>query len=602
MTDAGLDATTRALMSAPVRYRVSMPKPHSHLFEVEASFPPAGDELTVCLPVWTPGSYLVREYARHVQEFTVVDAAGFSVPFERVDKRSFRIRAAGKPVRCLYKVYANELTVRTSHLDGTHGYFNGATLFYYAEALRQAEHRVTVETPADWRVSTALDMDGREYVAHDYDELVDSPFECGPHTPIPFTAAGVPHELVLWGEPQLDEKKLVADVTKLVETEAAMFGGLPNKRYVFFVHSSDKGRGGLEHKASTVLLFPRTGFSGSKGWEDFLTLAAHEYFHLWNVKRIKPRRLVPFDYAQENYTQLLWWFEGATSYYDNLVTRRAALMSPSRYLTRLGESLTALHNTPGRQVLPLVDASMIAWTKHYRPDENSANTAISYYLKGELVCALLDLTIRQATNDAKSLDDVARLLWQRYGDESGVPEDGVEAAAQEVAGVDLKPFFDRALRGLEELDYSVLAHVGLEAKFRARESTGDKGGTPPRNKTEKNPGYVGVSTRGSSTIATVLDGSPAQAAGVYAEDEIVALDGFKCDASGLHSRTEDKRPGESVKLTVFRRDRMLELPIVLGERPKDAVWLARVDSPSDAQKAAYQAWLGAVFESTEQTA
>ena len=584
-------------MSAPVRYRVCMPRPHSHLFEVEASFPPAGDELIVCLPVWTPGSYLVREYARHVQEFKVVDAGGFSVPFERLDKRSFRIHAMGKPVRCVYKVYANELTVRTSHLDGTHGYFNGATLFYYAEALRKAEHRVTVEVPADWRVSTALDMDGREYVAHDYDELVDSPFECGPHTPIPFTAAGVPHEFVLWGDPQLDEKKLVADVTKLVETEAAMFGGLPQKRYVFFVHSSDKGRGGLEHKASTVLLYPRTGFSGSKGWEDFLTLAAHEYFHLWNVKRIKPRRLVPFDYGQENYTQLLWWFEGATSYYDNLVTRRAGLMAPNRYLTRLGESLTALHNTPGRQVLPLVDASMIAWTKHYRPDENTANTAISYYLKGELVCLLLDLTIRQATKDAKSLDDVARLLWQRYGDESGVPEDGVEAAAQEVAGTDLKPFFDRALRGLEELDYSVLAHVGLEAKFRPRESTGDKGGTPPRNKGDKNPGYVGVSTRGSSTIATVLDGSPAQAAGVYADDEIVALDGFKCDASGLHARSEDKRPGETVKLTVFRRDRMLELPIVLGERPKDAVWLARVESPSDAQKAAYQAWLGIPWDS-----
>lgn len=584
-------------MSAPIRYRVSMPKPHSHLFEVEASFPPAGDELVVCLPVWTPGSYLVREYARHVQEFKVVDAAGFSVPFERLDKRSFRIRAMGKPVRCLYKVYANELTVRTSHLDGTHGYFNGATLFYYVEALRKAEHRVTVEVPADWRVSTALDMDGREYVAHDYDELVDSPFEVGPHTPIPFTAAGVPHEVVLWGEPQLDEKKLVADVTKLIETEAAMFGGLPMKRYVFFVHSGDKGRGGLEHKASTVLLFPRNGFSGSKGWEDFLTLCAHEYFHLWNVKRIKPRRLVPFDYAQENYTQLLWWFEGATSYYDNLVTRRAGLMSPSRYLTRLGESLTALHTTPGRQVLPLVDASMIAWTKHYRPDENTPNTAISYYLKGELVCALLDLTIRQATGDAKGLDDVARLLWQRYGDESGVPEDGVEAAAQEVAGVDLKPFFDRALRGVDELDYSVFAHVGLEAKFRPRESTGDKGGTAPRTRGDKNPGYVGVTTRGSSTIATVLDGSPAMAAGVYADDEIVALDGFKCDASGLASRTEDKRPGETVKLTVFRRDRMLELPIVLGERPKDAVWLARVETPSDAQQAAYQAWLGAPWES-----
>ncbi|MEW5737740.1 MAG: PDZ domain-containing protein [Myxococcota bacterium] len=583
-------------MSAPIRYRVSMPRPHSHLFEVEASFPPAGETLTVCLPVWTPGSYLVREYARHVQEFKVVDEAGFSVPFERADKRSFLIRAANKPVRCVYKVYANELTVRTSHLDGTHGYFNGATLFFYAEVLRRAEHRVTVEPFADWRVSVALPMSGREYVARDYDELVDSPFEVGPHTPIPFTAAGVPHEVVLWGEPQLDEKKLVADFTRLIETEATMFGGLPMQRYVFIVHATDKGRGGLEHKASTVLLFPRSGFSSPKGWEDFLTLAAHEYFHLWNVKRVKPRRLVPFDYAQENYTQLLWWFEGCTSYYDNLVTRRAGLMTAPRYLTRLGESFTSLHTTPGRLVLPLVDASMIAWTKHYRPDENTPNTAVSYYLKGELVCALLDLTIRQATKDERSLDDVQRLLWKRFGDESGVPEDGVEAAAQEVAGINLKPFFDRALRSVDELDLSVLSHVGLEAKFRPRESTGDKGGTPPRNKGEKNPGYLGVATKGSSTIATVFDGSPAMQAGIYADDEVVALDGFKCDAGQLLSRCEDKRPGETVKLTLFRRDRLLEVPVVLGARPADAVWLARVENPTDAQKAAYQAWLGAPWD------
>jgi predicted metalloprotease with PDZ domain len=585
-------------MPPPIRYRVSMSRPHSHLFEVEACFPPAGDTLTVCLPVWTPGSYLVREYARHVQEFKVLDESGFVVPFERKDKRSFLIHAANKPVRCLYKVYANELTVRTSHLDGTHGYFNGATLFFYSEALRRSEHRVVVEPYADWRVSVALPQSGREYVARDYDELVDSPFEVGPHTPITFMAAGVPHEVVLWGEPELDEKKLVADFTKLIETAAAMFGGLPLQRYVFIVHTADKGRGGLEHKASTVLLFPRTGFASTKGWEDFLTLAAHEYFHLWNVKRVKPRRLVPFDYAQENYTQLLWWFEGCTSYYDNLLTRRAGLMSATRYLTRLGESFTQLHSTPGRLVLPLVDASMIAWTKHYRPDENTPNTAVSYYLKGELVCALLDLTIRQATGDAKSLDDVQRLLWKRYGDESGVPEDGVEAAAQDVAGVDLKPFFDRALRSTDELDLSAFSHVGLEARFRPRESAGDKGGTPPRTKGERNAGYLGVVTKGSSTIATVFDGSPAMDAGVYADDEVVALDGFKCDAAELISRCEDKKPGDTVRLTLFRRERLIEVPVVLGARPSDAVWLARVENPTDAQKAAYQAWLGAPWDAS----
>ncbi len=585
-------------MAAPVSYRLSIPRPHSHLYEIQAHFPPAGDELTVCFPVWTPGSYLVREYGRHVQELSVVDLTDQPVPFQRVDKRTLKIRANNKPVRVNYKVYANELTVRTSHLDGTHGYFNGANLFYYSESLRDREHRIALHLPQGWNVTSPLPQQGLELIAKDYDELVDSPCELGPHRPLEFTAAGVQHQVVLWGDPRLDEKKLLGDLTKVVETEASMFGGLPMQRYVFFIYASDKGRGGLEHKNSTALLFPRTGFSSAKGWEDFLTLAAHEYFHLWNVKRIKPRALVPFDYSQEVYTTLLWAFEGGTSYYDNLLVRRAGLMSASRYLTRLGESFSALHATPGRKVMTLEDASYLSWVKHYRPDEHSPNSMISYYLKGEIVCCLLDLTLRQKTQGQKSLDDVLRLLWQKYGDESGVPEGGVEAAANEVAGADLKPFFDRALRGTDELDYSVFSYVGLEAKTRVRESANDKGGSPPRVKaTDERPrGWLGVITRGSAQIASVLEGSPAQHAGLYPDDELVALDGLKVDASSLVSRVEEKRPGDRVKLTVFRREKLTELDLTLGAKPQDAVYFARVEKPTDEQRAAYRAWLNAAWD------
>lgn len=576
-----------------------MSRPHSHLFEVEASFPAAGDELVVCLPVWTPGSYLVREYSRHVQEFTVVDAAGQRVPFERIDKRSFRIAAKNQPVSCQYKVYANELTVRTSHLDGTHGYFNGATLFFYAEHLRKSACHVTIDAPSGWRTTVALPQEGATFVAADYDELVDSPFEIGTHTPIPFTAAGVPHEIVMWGEPQLDEKKLVTDLTKIVETEAAMFGGLPMKRYVFFIYGTDKGRGGLEHKACTALIYPRTGFSSPKGWEDFLTLAAHEYFHLWNVKRVKPARLVPFDYSQENYTELLWYFEGGTSYFDNLITRRAGLMSGARYLTRLGESLTALHTTPGRSVLPLAEASVISWTKHYRPDENTPNAAISYYLKGELVCALLDLTIRRATNDQRSLDDVVRLLWKRFGDERGVPENAVEAAAEEIAGTSLRDFFARAVHGTAELSYEVFEHVGLETRFRTRESANDKGGTPPRGRGDKIEGWLGIIPRSGNVIATVLEGSPAMNAGLYAEDEVLALDGLKCDAAALINRCEDKKPGELARVTVFRRDRLLEVNVTVAQKPADAVYLRPLERATDGQRQSFQSWLTTPWIETE---
>jgi predicted metalloprotease with PDZ domain len=382
------------------------------------------------------------------------------------------------------------------------------------------------------------------------------------------------------------------------EAQARLFGGLPMRRYLFLVYLMDKGRGGLEHHDSTVLFFPRTALQNARGWEDFLTLAAHEYFHLWNVKRIRPQALTPFDYAQENYTSLLWAFEGFTAYYDNLFVLRSGLMSASRYLTRLGETLSSLYATPGRKTQTLAESSLVSWVKHYRPDEHSPNSAISYYLKGEAVAVLLELELRQATGNARGLDDVMRLLWQRHGDGSGVPEDGVEAMASEVAGKDLRPFFDRAVRSTQELDFSLFSHVGLELRLRPRESPNDKGGTPPpRVKGEgRSKGWLGVALKGSATLATVLEGSPAQEAGLYADDELVALDGWRVDGAGLLSRCEDKTPGDTVRLTVFRRDRLMEVTVTLGQKPLDAVWLARVDRPTEAQKAAFQAWLGAPWD------
>ncbi|XXF75905.1 PDZ domain-containing protein [Myxococcaceae bacterium GXIMD 01537] len=584
-------------MQQAIHYRVSMTRPHSHLFDVEARFPEGADVLDAVLPVWTPGSYLVREFARHLQDITAVGPDGEPLPVQRTDKRTVRVRAAGRAVTLRYRAYANELTVRTSHLDGSHGYFNGATLFLYTEATRHLPHHVTVVAPEGWTAFSALEREGDTFVARDYDELVDSPFEVGPHTPLRFSAAGVPHEVVVWGDPVQDPERLTEDLRRICEEEAKLFGGLPMARYLFLVYLTDKGRGGLEHKASTALLFPRAGFQNARGWEDFLTLAAHEYFHLWNVKRVKPRALVPFDYAQENYTTLLWAFEGFTSYYDNLLVRRSGLMSAARYLTRLGETLTALHSTPGRKLQPLAEASLLSWVKHYRPDENTANSAISYYLKGEVVAVLLDLEIRRATQDAKGLDDVMRLLWSRYGDESGVPENGVEAAVAEVTGRDFTAFFDRAVRSTEELDYSVLAHAGLEVRTRVRESAGDKGGTAPRTRSSDKPkGWLGLTTKGNATVATVQDGSPAMEAGLYPEDELVALDGYKVDGAGLLGRCEERRPGDTVRVTLFRRDKLMEVPVVLGQKPADAAYLARVERPTDAQKAAYQAWLGASWD------
>ena len=582
-----------------VHYRVSMPRPHTHLFEVEATFPAGPEQLDAVLPVWTPGSYLVREFARQVQDVSAVDAEGAALAVRRVDKRTWRVEAGGQAVRLRYRVYANELTVRTSHLDGSHGYFNGATLFLYTEATRGLAHHVTVEAPAGWKAFCALERQGEVFTARDYDELVDSPFEVGPHdaaTPSPPRACRTS-----WWSGGTRCRSL-GGCARTCSASARRRGGCSGgcRRDATCSCSTSRTRAAEAWSTAT----PRRCYSSARrstprgAGRILLTLAAHEYFHLWNIKRVRPRALVPFDYSQENYTALLWAFEGATSYYDNLFVLRAGLMGANRYLTRLGETLSTLHGTPGRKTQSLAEASLVAWVKHYRPDENTSNSAISYYLKGEVVAMLLDLELRRATQDTRSLDDVMRLLWSRYGDGCGVPEDGVEAAASEVAGRDLSAFFDRAVRGTEELDYSLFAHVGLEMRLRPRDSTSDKGGTAPhRGKGEGRPkGWLGITPKGNSTLASVADGSPAQEAGLYVDDELVALDGWRVDTAGLLARCEDRAPGEQVRITVFRRDRLVEVPVVLGQKPADAVWLARVEKATDAQKAAFQAWLGAPWD------
>ncbi len=462
-------------------YVVSLTEPNRRLIAVEARFATRGRaELQLQLPVWTPGSYLVREYARHLQDFRAQSADGKDLGHRRADKRTWRVETAGAAeVIVRWSVYANDLTVRSSHLDDTHGYFNGATVFLSDPEARGEAYSVEVRAPAGWRVHTALPREGDRYLARDLDALIYSPVEVGPEEASTFVAAGVPHELVIWGKGNFNRAQLEKDLQAIVEVEAKMMGGLPFRRYVFLLLLSDKLRNGLEHMDSTSLIFPRFGFQPKKSYEDFLTLAAHEYFHLWNVKRIKPQALVPFDYGREGYTELLWAMEGITSYYDTLVVRRAGLLSVERYLERLGELLTSLGQTPGRRVQTLADSSTCAWIKHYRPDENSANSSVSYYLKGELVAALLDLEIRKATGGGKSLDDVMRLLYQRFGDGRGVPEEGVERIASEVAGVDLGAFFKRSVHSVSELGYSAFESVGLELRTRPREGNNDKGGTAP---------------------------------------------------------------------------------------------------------------------------
>jgi predicted metalloprotease with PDZ domain len=573
-----------------MRYRLAMPEPHSHLFHVEAEVERPGEAVELVFPVWTPGSYLVREFARHVEQASADDGAGGTLPLERVDKHRFRIRASGAARAVLrYRVYANELTVRTAHLDGTHGYLNPAAVLPFVPGREGELHELAVAPPPGWRVATALAGGPLEFTARDYDELADSPLEIGTHRTLEFTALGKPHEIALWGRGNLDEVAFAADARRIVEVLGDLMGGLPYPRYLFILHLAERRRGGLEHAASTTLQLSRTGFFPRKAYEESLGLLAHEFFHVWNVKRLRPAAFVPFDYAREQYTRLLWWFEGATSYYEQVALARAGLLPARRWLEALGQALTTLERTPGARKMSLEEASLLAWVKHYRPDENTPNSAISYYLKGELVALALDLALRRA---GRSLDELLRALWERHA-ERGVPEDGVEAVAAELLGAGAaRAFFDRFVRGTEPLDLD-LDVVGLRLRRRAASSLEDKGGTPGRAEEGRGtPGWLGVELAPGAklAVATVREGSPAHRAGLYAGDELVAEDGLRVDRGAMWDRLCERGPGGKLRLAVFRRDELVEVPVTLGTPPEDTVWLEPVPDATPAQRAAFEAW------------
>jgi predicted metalloprotease with PDZ domain len=580
-----------------MRYRLSLPEPHTHLLHVEVELDRPGDTAEVVFPVWTPGSYLVREFARHVELPSADDGAGRPILLERLDKHRFLVRAGGAARAVLrYRVYANELTVRTAHVDGTHAYLNPAAVLPFVRGRERERHAVTVEAPAGWSVATALDGGPAEFTARDYDELADSPLEIGTHRLLRFEALGLPHEVALWGRGNLDEATFVADARRIVEVLGGLMGGLPYRRYLFVVHLADQRRGGLEHAASTTLQVARGGFFPRKAYEETLGLLAHEFFHVWNVKRLRPAAFVPFDYGREQYTRLLWWFEGATSYYEQVALARAGLQPPKRWLEALGQALTTLERSPGARKMSVEESSFLAWVKLYRPDENTPNSTISYYLKGELVALALDLALRRA---GRSLDDLLRALYARHA-EGGVPEDGVEAVAAELLGADAaRRFFDRFVRGTEplELDLDV---VGLRLRRRPASGLEDKGGAPAKSEDGKPPaGWLGAELAPGPklVVSTVREGSPAHRAGLYAGDELVAEDGFRLERSALWDRLCERGPGGRLALTVFRRDELVDVEVVLGTLPEDTIWLEPVPEPTAAQRSAFEAWAAAPWPS-----
>jgi predicted metalloprotease with PDZ domain len=583
-----------------IGYTVSMPEPHTHLLRVEmrvggeggASLPA---ELDLVMPVWTPGSYLVREYARHVQDFAAGAPDGGSapspLPWRKVNKNTWRVSTAGaRAVVVSYAVYANELSTRTNELNDRHAYWNNAATLMYVAGRLGAPSTLRVVPRPGWKIATALPAAPGApdtFRAGNYDELYDAPFLAGDFKTIPFDVRGVPHRLVIDGEGNYDPERLRRDVPKIVEAAAALMGGLPYRDYTFLLILHPTAGGGTEHANSASLIFRRFNFRAEPAYRDFLSLVAHEHFHAWNVKRIRPDALGPFDYTSENYTRLLWVAEGVTSYYENILLRRAGLLSDRDYLNMIAADIAALQATPGRREMSVEEASFDAWIKQYRPDENTINSSVSYYSKGALLGLLLDLEIRRRSAGARSLDDVMRHLYAEFykKDRNYTPAD-FQRAAETMAGSSLAEFFRRYVSGREELDYDTpLAAAGLQLL----PAPGERGRPTER-------AYFGATLRQEGDrllVVNVPAGTPAYDQGIYAADQIVALDGARVTLEAFNARLAERKPGDDVRLTVFRADDLRTIPVKLGARPDTNFRIAPVKNPTAQQSRLYEQWLGA---------
>lgn len=558
---------TSLVLAADPTYTVSFPDRAAHRVQVEATLPPGTQE--VWMPVWTPGSYLVREYSRHVEDLTVTVDGVEQVP-RKVAKNRWRWDAEGD-VRIRYALYARAHNVRGNWVDTDLAVLNGASTFLLPEGHTGAVE-VEVVRPKGWATVEGALVRGDGFVAPDVDALIDSPFVVGNPSVHSFQVDGVEHRLVdIPADERWDSTKAVQGVQRIAEAQRDFWGELPYDRYVV-LNWLGQGRGGLEHTDSTLLLTRREN-TDEGPYEAWLGLVAHEMFHAWNAKRLRPVELGPFDYENEVYTRELWIVEGFTAYYDDLLLVRAGLIDPTTYLERLSGNLASVARTPGRLKTSLADSSFDAWIGHYRPDENSANARVSYYGKGALVAWLLDARIRANTGGESSLDDAMRLAWTRYAEGPGYTRSGFEAVLSEVAGEDVGPLLREWVDGTSELPINgALETFGLRLEA----------------PTEPADAWLGVELS-SGRVEKLRSDGPALAAGVDVGDEVLAVDDVR--VGHLPTVLENRRPGERVVLLVARRGRLREIPVVLAEEPRTPE-LVGVDKPTRKQVKQREGWWG----------
>ncbi|WP_255563679.1 M61 family metallopeptidase [Mucilaginibacter rivuli] len=572
--------------AVPVNYNVTFPEAQAHYVNIEMNLTGLHQqEIDVKMPVWTPGSYLIREFGKNVEGF-VASSNGTTLTTYKTDKNTWRVvNGAYTNIKISYRVYCFEISVRTSFVDAAHGFLSTSGLFMYPVGMLDLPSQIHIEPYKNWTtVSTSLEhVNGNQFTlsAPNYDILFDSPIEVGTQDVFDFDVDGVHYQVAMVNGGNYNKEDLKRDFTKVVQEEVAVFGENPNKRYVFIVHNYTKGGGGLEHLSSTVLGASRDNYATRGGYENFLALAAHEHFHVWNVKRLRPIALGPFDYDKENYTTNLWIAEGFTSYYQDIIIRRTHLYPVDDYLARLANNITTVTNQPGAKIESLNDASFNAWIKLYRPNENSTNSTISYYSKGGIVAMMLDLMIINNTKGEKSLDDVMRYMYNEYYKikNRGYTDAEFKTALEKFAGKNLDDFYNKYIYGVADLDCNkYLAYAGYKL-------TDDNAG-----KTTITLGATVVKANGKYIVTAVARNSAAWIDGINVNDELAAIDGL------LLTNEPDKvlalkKPGDKVVITAVRDGIVKNLPVTLLKSNLVKYHIEDIGIPSEANIVVRKKWL-----------
>ena len=581
----------------PIDYVVRFPQAQNHYVEIAMTISTRSRKVVeVRMATWTPGSYLIREYARHVESLKAVSVDdGQELPIEKRDKQRWRIVTEGQPkIRIEYRLYCREMSVRTNWVDRQFAILNGAATFLTLDGEEDTLHDVRIELPGAWKRSIcALPLrpgdDPHAYRATNFDQLVDSPILVGNPSVFPFQVGGREHWLVHQGGDGLwDGAAAARGAAQIVAEHQRMWGTVPYPRYVFF-NLITESRGGLEHDDSTLLMTSRWNYGRRKEYLDWLGLVSHEFFHTWNVRRLRPRELVDYDYSQEVFFPTLWIAEGITSYYQDLALIRAGLCTQKEYFQRLSKIIESVKKTPGRLVQSLRDSSHDTWIKFYRPDENARNARISYYTKGAAVAFLLDAKIRQLTGDETSLDDLMRALYRDHAGERGYAPEDFRGLASQLAQTDLDEWFQRHVDSVEEIDFTpALMWWGLQF----RPETG--AASDETEKARKTTAWFGASTRardGRLLVTRVVRDGPAFRAGVNVDDEIVAWDGFRVLPESWGDRLKRYRPGDTRSLLVVRRGKIMKIQATLADAPRQSWPLQSVKAATPEQQQRREEWL-----------